>query len=146
MITVSTLSAYPTGIGDAWTDYANGFNGRTDNLNVVEKLGMESGTYVKIDAQGNKTAITAEQFQTENQAIEQPSRMSAVDAEVPFSLWSVMEVLSAMMRATVVFPTPEVDETIHIERGYENIVEKLQALGADIRRVEIPANAVSRAI
>ncbi len=71
MITVSTLSAYPTSIGDAWTDYANGFNGRTDNLNVVEKLGMESGTYVKIDAQGNKTAITAEQFQTENQAIEQ---------------------------------------------------------------------------
>lgn len=71
MITVSTLSAYPTSIGDAWTDYANGFNGRTDNLNVAEKLGMESGTYVKIDAQGNKTAITAEQFQTENQAIEQ---------------------------------------------------------------------------
>ena len=71
MITVSTLSAYPTGIGDAWTDYVNGFNGRTDNLNVVEKLGMESGTYVKIDAQGNKTSIAAEQFQTENQAIEQ---------------------------------------------------------------------------
>lgn len=71
MITMSTLSAYPTGIGDAWTDYTNGFNGHTDNLNVVEKLGMESGTYVKIDAQGNKTAITAEQFQTENQAIEQ---------------------------------------------------------------------------
>lgn len=71
MITVSALSAYPTGIGDTWTDYANGFNGRTDNLNVVEKLGMESGTYVKIDAQGNKTAITAEQFQTENQTIEQ---------------------------------------------------------------------------
>lgn len=71
MITVSTLSAYPTGVGDAWTDYTNGFNGRTDNLNVVEKLGMESGTYVKIDAQGNKEAITAEQFQTENQTIEQ---------------------------------------------------------------------------
>lgn len=71
IITVSTLSAYPTGIGDAWTDYTNGFNGRTDNLNVVEKLGMESGTYVKIDAQDSKTAITAEQFQTENQTIEQ---------------------------------------------------------------------------
>lgn len=40
----------------------------------------------------------------------------------------------------------EIDETIHIERGYENIVEKLQLLGADIRRVEIPANAVTRAI
>ena len=40
----------------------------------------------------------------------------------------------------------EVDETIHIERGYENIVEKLQLLGADIRRVEAPRNAISRAI
>ena len=40
----------------------------------------------------------------------------------------------------------EVDETIHIERGYENIVEKLQMLGADIRRVETPFNAITRAI
>ena len=40
----------------------------------------------------------------------------------------------------------EVDETIHIERGYENIVEKLQLLGADIRRVEAPRNAITRAI
>ena len=40
----------------------------------------------------------------------------------------------------------EVDETIHIERGYENIVEKLQLLGADIRRVETPPNAISRAM
>ena len=40
----------------------------------------------------------------------------------------------------------EIDETIHIERGYENIVEKLQQLGADIRRVEIPAHAASRAM
>ena len=40
----------------------------------------------------------------------------------------------------------EVDETIHIERGYENIVEKLQLLGADIRRVETPPNAINRAM
>ena len=40
----------------------------------------------------------------------------------------------------------EVDETIHIERGYENIVEKLQLLGAYIRRVETPCNAITRAI
>ena len=40
----------------------------------------------------------------------------------------------------------EVDETIHIERGYENIVEKLQLLGADIRRVETPCNTITRAI
>ena len=40
----------------------------------------------------------------------------------------------------------EIDETSHIERGYENIVEKLQALGADIRRVEIPVNTITRAM
>ena len=40
----------------------------------------------------------------------------------------------------------EIDETIHLERGYENIVEKLQLLGADIRRVEIPASSISRAM
>ncbi len=41
----------------------------------------------------------------------------------------------------------EIDETSHIERGYENIVEKLQALGADIRRVEAPVSAsISRAM
>jgi hypothetical protein len=35
------------------------------------------------------------------------SRISAVEAEVPFSLWSVMAVLSAIIRATVVLPTPD---------------------------------------
>ena len=32
----------------------------------------------------------------------------------------------------------EVDEVYHIERGYENIVEKLSNVGADIREVAIP--------
>ena len=32
----------------------------------------------------------------------------------------------------------EVSGIAHIERGYENFVEKLQSLGADIRRVEFP--------
>ena len=55
-------------------------------------------------------------------------------------------IAALVMAALAANGVSEVDETIHIERGYENIVEKLQALGADIRRVEIPANAVSRAM
>ena len=51
-----------------------------------------------------------------------------------------------VMAALAANGVSEIDETIHIERGYENIVEKLQLLGADIRRVEIPANAITRAI
>ena len=42
--------------------------------------------------------------------------------------------------------TSEVEDIQHIERGYENIVEKLQGLGADIRRVDTPVNAVTRAM
>ncbi len=32
----------------------------------------------------------------------------------------------------------EIEETIHIERGYEDIVEKFVGLGADIRFIEVP--------
>ena len=42
--------------------------------------------------------------------------------------------------------TSEVDETSHIERGYENIVEKFQALGADIKRVAKPVLNVNQAM
>lgn len=40
----------------------------------------------------------------------------------------------------------EIEEIQHIERGYENIVEKLTVLGADIHRVSIPDSVVSRAL
>ena len=39
----------------------------------------------------------------------------------------------------------EVDEICHIERGYEDIVEKLRGLGADIKRVEKPAGVLRQA-
>ena len=42
--------------------------------------------------------------------------------------------------------TSEVDETSHIERGYENIVEKFQALCADIKRVDKPVLNVNQAM
>ncbi len=42
--------------------------------------------------------------------------------------------------------TSEIDEISHIERGYERIVEKLQALGADICRVEKGPVALSQAL
>ncbi|NLW78532.1 MAG: UDP-N-acetylglucosamine 1-carboxyvinyltransferase [Ruminococcaceae bacterium] len=41
--------------------------------------------------------------------------------------------------------TSEIDEIEHIERGYECMVEKLVALGADIRRVSRPAETRAKA-
>jgi UDP-N-acetylglucosamine 1-carboxyvinyltransferase len=40
----------------------------------------------------------------------------------------------------------EIEEIHHIERGYENIVEKLTSLGADIKRVITPDTVISRAL
>lgn len=40
----------------------------------------------------------------------------------------------------------EIDDIAHIERGYEDIVEKLRTLGADIKRIETPDTVASRAI
>ena len=40
----------------------------------------------------------------------------------------------------------EVEEIHHIERGYENLVEKLANLGADIRRVVTSDSLISRAL
>ena len=42
--------------------------------------------------------------------------------------------------------TTQIEDIQHIERGYENVVEKLRALGADIRRIYVPEPAVPCAI
>ena len=39
----------------------------------------------------------------------------------------------------------EIEEIRHIERGYENIIEKLRGVGADIRRVRIPDSMLRQA-
>ena len=42
--------------------------------------------------------------------------------------------------------TSEIEEIGHIERGYENIVEKLRGLGADISKVERMPAALEQAL
>lgn len=41
-----------------------------------------------------------------------------------------------VVAALIANGTSEIEEIGHIERGYENIVQKLQGLGADIRKIE----------
>ena len=40
----------------------------------------------------------------------------------------------------------EIEDIYHIERGYEEIVHKLRALGADIKKITIPGGAVRKAL
>lgn len=42
--------------------------------------------------------------------------------------------------------TSEIEDIYHIERGYENISEKLTKLGADIQKIHIPDEAVKQAL
>ena len=51
-----------------------------------------------------------------------------------------------VMAALAAKGTSEIDEISHIERGYEDLVEKLQGLGADIRRVEKPVSVLPQAL
>ena len=51
-----------------------------------------------------------------------------------------------VMAALAANGVSEVDETIHIERGYENIVEKLRGLGADISKVDRVPAALEQAL
>ncbi|MBR2731582.1 MAG: UDP-N-acetylglucosamine 1-carboxyvinyltransferase [Clostridia bacterium] len=40
----------------------------------------------------------------------------------------------------------EIEEILHIDRGYENVVEKFAAIGADIRRIRYPDNEAAHAV
>lgn len=42
--------------------------------------------------------------------------------------------------------TTQIEEIGHIERGYENVEEKLRDLGAEIKRVHVPEEAIAQAI
>lgn len=66
-----------------------------------------------------------------------PAPMRATDLRAGAAL--VMAALTAK-------GTSEIDDIAHIERGYEDIVEKLQNLGADIRRVTKPSSRYRQAL
>ena len=51
-----------------------------------------------------------------------------------------------VMAALCANGTSEISEIAHIERGYEDLVIKLQGLGADIRRVEKPSTGLAQAL
>ncbi len=92
--------------------------------------------------------------------VDEISRMGAnvqVDGQVAV-IEGVQELLPAPLRASdlragaalivaalAADGISEVDEISHIQRGYEDIVEKLQGLGADIKQVNIPDSAARQA-
>ena len=40
----------------------------------------------------------------------------------------------------------EIEDIRHIERGYEDIEEKLQMLGADIKKIVVPDSEIAKAL
>ncbi len=89
-----------------------------NRFRYVEELKRMGG---KVSVEGKKATVTGVEKLN-------PARVRAVDLRAGAAM-----VIAALMADG----TSEVEEIVHIERGYENIVEKLIALGADIRRVTV---------
>lgn len=53
---------------------------------------------------------------------------------------------SLLIAALTARGTTEIEDIYHIERGYEDVVDKLRSLGAVIRRIEIPDVEISAAL
>ena len=56
-----------------------------------------------------------------------------------------LQTAAMIMAALAADGVSEITEISHIERGYEDIAEKLRGLGADIRRIEQPDRPMRRA-
>ncbi len=54
--------------------------------------------------------------------------------------------IAMVIAALVAKGVTEIEEIQHIERGYEDIVKKLSALGAEIKRVTVPDSSISHAL
>ena len=53
---------------------------------------------------------------------------------------------AVLIAAMAAHGVTEIEDIEHIERGYENIVEKLEALGANIRKVVLPDGELKAAL
>ena len=54
--------------------------------------------------------------------------------------------LGGIIAGLIAQGTTEIEEIIHIERGYEDVVEKVTALGGDMKRIIVPEGGLSRAL
>lgn len=62
----------------------------------------------------------------------------------PTKAWDLRAGVAMVLSALAAEGTSEVENIAHIERGYECIVEKISALGADIKRIAIPDNILGK--
>ena len=70
----------------------------------------------------------------------------AASEAVPFcKTGGLADVAGSLPAALAAQGVTEIEEICHIERGYENIEEKLQSLGADIRRVPVQIAVTAKA-
>ena len=118
---------------------------------ITVALGLSTGTSI----------VTESIFENRFKYVDELNRLGAkitVDGKVAV-IEGVKELTGAPVRATdlrggaamiiaglIARGTTQIEEIIHIERGYEDVVEKITALGGDMRRVTIPDGELSKAL
>ena len=80
-------------------------------------------------------------------SIKVDGRTAVIEGGIPLSAAQVRAVdiragAAMVIAGLAIDGRTEIDEIYHIERGYDNIVGKLQAVGADIKKVYIPDSAL----
>ena len=71
----------------------------------------------------------------------------AASEAVPFcKTGGLADVAGSLPPALAAEGVSEIDDIQYIERGYEDLVGKLRAVGADIKKVEKPERVLSNAI
>ena len=101
--------------------------------NKKSKISIEFDEFIKLEKANEKVVISPPQVQ-------QPE-IKANGKRVVVNAGAAMVVAALMADGT-----SEIEEIGHIERGYENIVEKLRGLGADISKVDRVPAALEQAL
>lgn len=122
---------------------------------------MQSQAAVLLSIAEGTSIITESIFENRFRYIDELRRMGAqaqVDGKVaviqgvdqltaaPVKAVDLRAGAALVIAALVAKGTTEIEEIHHIERGYENLEEKLTALGANIRMVSIPDAALRQAL
>ena len=118
---------------------------------ITALLSMADGTSIVNESVWDNRFRYVEELKRMGAQISVDSRIAVVEGvdhlnAAPVKATDLRAGAAMLIAALAARGTTQIEEVHHIERGYEDVVEKLRNLGADIRRVPVRETAVPRAI
>ena len=113
------------------------------NPQVCVLLCLAKGTSLLTEGVWDNRFRYVEELKRMGASIKVDGRTAIVDGETDFSGTTVRAVdlragIAMVIAGLTARGVTEIEDIYHIERGYDNVVEKLQAVGADIVKKNMP--------